>query len=86
LKHQDRILEQYTELTGQSVTRETFESRQVPEVLEGGLTTEEYANLLMPARHGGTRSSNWPCPSKPRRWISTCGHRKKRKTRRAKKP
>jgi rubrerythrin len=49
LKHQDRILEQYTELTGQSVNRETFESRQIPEVLEGGLTTEEYANLLMPS-------------------------------------
>ena len=31
------------------VTRETFEARQVSEVLEGGLTTEEYANLLMPA-------------------------------------
>ncbi len=48
-KHQDRILEQYTELTGQPVTRDTFETRQVPEVLEGGLTTEEYANLLMPS-------------------------------------
>jgi len=49
VKHQDRILEQYTELTGKSVTRETFEARQVAQVLEGGLTTEEYANLLMPA-------------------------------------
>ena len=49
VKHQDRILEQYTELTGRPVTRETFEARQVPEVLEGGLTTEEYASLLMPA-------------------------------------
>jgi sulfur-carrier protein adenylyltransferase/sulfurtransferase len=48
-KHQDRILEQYTELTGQPVTRETFESQKLPEVLEGGLTTEEYANLLMPS-------------------------------------
>ena len=49
VKHQDRILEQYTELTGKPVTRDTFEARQVPEVLKGGLTTEEYANLLMPA-------------------------------------
>ena len=49
VKHQDRILEQYTELTGNPVTRDTFEARQVPEVLEGGLTTEEYANLLMPS-------------------------------------
>ncbi|WP_372683580.1 rhodanese-like domain-containing protein, partial [Desulfosarcina sp.] len=49
VKHQDRILEQYAELTGKAVARETFEARQVSEVLEGGLTTEEYANLLMPA-------------------------------------
>ena len=49
VKHQDRILEQYTELTGKPVTRDTFEARQVTEVLEGGLTTEEYANLLMPS-------------------------------------
>ena len=49
VKHQDRILEQYTEVTGEPVTRDSFEARQVPEVLEGGLTTEEYANLLMPA-------------------------------------
>jgi hypothetical protein len=49
VKHQDRILEQYTALTGRSVTRDTFEARQVSAVLEGGLTTEEYANLLMPA-------------------------------------
>ena len=48
-KHQDRILEQYAEITGKSVTRDTFEAQQVSEVLEGGLTTEEYANLLMPA-------------------------------------
>lgn len=49
VKHQDRILKQYTELTGRPVTRDTFEARQLPEVLEGGLTTEEYANLFMPA-------------------------------------
>lgn len=49
VKHQDRILEQYAELTGKAVSREAFESGPVPEVLEGGLTTEEYANLLMPS-------------------------------------
>jgi rubrerythrin len=49
VKHQDRILEQYSELTGKPATRETFEAWQVPAVLEGGLSTEEYANLLMPA-------------------------------------
>jgi rhodanese-related sulfurtransferase/rubrerythrin len=49
VKHQDRILEQYTDLTGQPVSREAFETQKLPEVLEGGLTTEEYANLLMPS-------------------------------------
>ena len=49
VKHQDRILEQYTELTGQTVSRDTFEAQKLPDVLEGGLTTEEYANLLMPS-------------------------------------
>jgi rhodanese-related sulfurtransferase/rubrerythrin len=49
VKHQDRILEQYTALTGQPMSRDTFESQKLPEVLEGGLTTEEYANLLMPS-------------------------------------
>ena len=49
VKHQERILEQFTELTGKPASRESFESQQVPEVLEGGMTTEEYANLLMPS-------------------------------------
>lgn len=49
VKHQDRILEQYTQATGTAVNRETFEAQQVPDVLEGGLTTEEYASLLMPS-------------------------------------
>ena len=49
VKHQDRILEQYAAATGTRVTRETFEAQKLPAVVEGGLTTEEYANLLMPA-------------------------------------
>lgn len=49
VKHQDRILEQYAQATGQAVTRESFSANQVADVLEGGLTTEEYANLLMPS-------------------------------------
>lgn len=49
VKHQDRILAQYAEITGETVNRDTFEAQQVQEVLEGGLSTEEYANLLMPA-------------------------------------
>jgi rhodanese-related sulfurtransferase/rubrerythrin len=49
VKHQDRIVEQYTAVTGKTVRREDFENGPVPEVLEGGLTTEEYASLLMPS-------------------------------------
>jgi len=49
VKHQDRILEQYAALTGHATSRDKFESGPLPEVLEGGLTTEEYANLLMPS-------------------------------------
>ena len=49
VKHQDRILEQYAEATGRPISREDFEKGPVPEVLEGGLTTEEYTNLLMPS-------------------------------------
>ncbi len=48
VKHQEHILEQYAGITGTAVTREEFESKVLPDVLEGGLTTEEYANLLMP--------------------------------------
>ncbi|BBO84441.1 sulfurtransferase [Desulfosarcina ovata subsp. sediminis] len=49
IKHQERILKQYAETTGKAVSHETFESQALPGVLEGGLTTEEYANLLMPS-------------------------------------
>jgi rubrerythrin len=49
VKHQDRIVAQYTAATGKAATRATFESNQVTPVLEGGLTTEEYANLFMPS-------------------------------------
>ena len=49
VKHQDRIVEQFSAATGRTVTRDHFENGPLPEVLEGGLTTEEYANLLMPS-------------------------------------
>ena len=48
VKHQDRIVEMYTEITGEATTREAFESGPVQNVLEGGMTTEEYTNLFMP--------------------------------------
>ena len=49
VKHQARILAQLSDVTGKAVTRESFEAGQVSQVLEGGLTTEEYANLPMPS-------------------------------------
>ncbi len=47
-KHQDRVVELYREITGEKTTREAFESGPVQKVLEGGMTTEEYANIFMP--------------------------------------
>ncbi len=48
VKHQKRIIEEYSNITEQSVTREEFEKNIVVHTLEGGLTTEEYANLFHP--------------------------------------
>ena len=47
-KHQKRILEEYSKITEKSITREEFEKSVVVKALEGGLTTEEYANLFHP--------------------------------------
>ena len=46
--HQNRILEEYVQITGKEIDRETFESEQVGEVVEGGLTTDEYIRLFKP--------------------------------------
>ncbi|GAX61451.1 rhodanese-related sulfurtransferase [Candidatus Scalindua japonica] len=48
IKHQNRILEEYSKITEKSVTREEFEKSVAVKKLEGGLTTEEYANLFHP--------------------------------------
>jgi len=48
VKHQNRILEEYSEITEKPITREEFEKNIVVNTLEGGLTTEEYANLFHP--------------------------------------
>ena len=48
VKHQKRILEEYSKITEKSITREEFEKNIVVKALEGGLTTEEYANLFHP--------------------------------------
>jgi rhodanese-related sulfurtransferase/rubrerythrin len=46
--HQERIFNEYIKMTGKSVTREEFEKNIVVKTVEGGLTTEEYANLFQP--------------------------------------
>ncbi|MBC8549255.1 MAG: sulfurtransferase [Candidatus Brocadiales bacterium] len=48
VKHQKRILEEYSKITEKSITREEFEKNIVVQALEGDLTTEEYANLFHP--------------------------------------
>ncbi|MEJ2658152.1 MAG: ferritin family protein, partial [Desulfobacterales bacterium] len=46
--HQNRILEEYIQITGKEIDRDTFESGQVEKVVEGGLTTDEYIRLFKP--------------------------------------
>ncbi len=48
VKHQERILDEYRKITKRSISREDFEKKIVVKILEGGLTTEEYANLFHP--------------------------------------
>lgn len=46
--HQKRILEEYIQITGKEIDRETFESGTVEKAVEGGLTTDEYIRLFKP--------------------------------------
>ena len=46
--HQKRILEEYIQITGKEIDRDTFESGLVEKAVEGGLTTEEYIGLYKP--------------------------------------
>ena len=46
--HQNRILEEYIQITGKEIDRDTFESSQVEKAVEGGLTTDEYVRLFNP--------------------------------------
>ena len=48
VKHQKRILNEYSKITKKSITKEEFEKNIVVKELEGGLTTEEYANFFHP--------------------------------------
>ena len=47
-KHQNRIFEEYLKISGKSITREEFSSTIVVKAVEGGMTTEEYANRYHP--------------------------------------
>lgn len=49
IKHQDRIFEEYIEITGEKLERSEFEKKIVSEAMEGGMTTEEYVNHFTPA-------------------------------------
>jgi rubrerythrin len=46
--HQNRILEEYVQITGKEIDRDTFELEQVEKTVEGGLTTDEYIGLYNP--------------------------------------
>ena len=46
--HQKRILEEYIQITGKEIDRDTFESGRVEKAVEGGLTTDEYIRLFKP--------------------------------------
>jgi rubrerythrin len=46
--HQNRILEEYIQITGKEIDRDTFESGRVKKAVEGGLTTDEYIRLFKP--------------------------------------
>jgi len=48
LKHQDRIFDEYIQLTGAVIKREEFARQTVATATEGGLTTEEYLQLYQP--------------------------------------
>jgi rhodanese-related sulfurtransferase/rubrerythrin len=47
-KHQERIFEEYGRISDPSPTKQEFEERLVPGVMEGGMTTEEYADRFGP--------------------------------------
>ena len=48
IRHQDTIFKKYLEITEKSVNRKEFEKTLIFEVVEGGLTSEEYANMFPP--------------------------------------
>jgi len=46
--HQDRIFNEYLQISGKQVSREAFENDLVINAVEGGLTTDEYIQMFKP--------------------------------------
>lgn len=46
--HQDRIFDEYLQLSGKKISREAFENDLVVKAVEGGMTTDEYVQLFKP--------------------------------------
>jgi rubrerythrin len=48
LVHQDRIFNEYIQISGKQVSREAFENDVVVDAVEGGMTTDEYVQMYKP--------------------------------------
>jgi rubrerythrin len=46
--HQDRIFNEYLQVSGKTVSRETFDKDVVVNAVEGGMTTDEYVQMYQP--------------------------------------
>jgi rhodanese-related sulfurtransferase/rubrerythrin len=46
--HQDRLFDEYLQVSTQSISREVFDNDVVIRAVEGGLTTEEYVQMFQP--------------------------------------
>jgi rubrerythrin len=46
--HQDRIFDEYLQVSGKTVSREDFDANAVGGAVEGGLTTDEYIGMYQP--------------------------------------
>jgi rubrerythrin len=46
--HQNRIFEEYRQVSGKQVSRQAFEKDLVVKAVEGGLTTDEYVQMFQP--------------------------------------
>ena len=48
IKHQDRIFDEYLQISKKQISRESFDNDLVVKAVEGGLTTDEYVQLFKP--------------------------------------